>query len=83
MDSEDEISFLITKKELIQAVGAKYIDALVSLASQGLINSWQDAIEIRMDKQKSIYLQTILEFGRAQDLPKTVQGRKDKHKIED
>lgn len=58
----DETIIYITKKRLVKAVGQTFSLVLKDLKDQGLLNSFEEAIEIRFDKNKAIHIQTVLEF---------------------
>lgn len=54
---------------LIKAVGKDYKSVLKSLYDEKLIKSCRDLVEITMDKDKAIHLQSILHFYSADNVP--------------
>lgn len=63
-----EVTIQVYKSELIKSVGKMYRSILTSLSKEKLINSFKDVVEIKMDKSKSIHLQTMLAFYSVKDV---------------
>jgi adenylate cyclase len=65
----DEVAIQAYEVDLVKAVGKDYKSALKTLLSEGFINSFTNVIEIRIDKDKAIHLQSLLLFSEAKDIP--------------
>ena len=58
----DEVLIYLSKKKVIKIVGYGYKDVLATLKKQGSLLDYQDAIELRFDKDKALHIQAVLEF---------------------
>jgi len=64
-----EVVAYLVKEDLIKSIGKDYQEALNTLLKEGLINSYQDVIEVKLDKDKAIHFQSALAFHDVKDVP--------------
>ena len=77
----EETIVYISKKKILQTIGKdyNYKEILQDLKDQGLLNSFEDAVELRFDKSKALHIQSVLEFYDTKDTPTIpTKGKKEK-----
>lgn len=70
----DEAVVYITKEKLIKTVGLSFTSVLDDLKEAGVLNSFTDAIELRLDKDKARHIQSVLEFYDTREVPTKPKG---------